>query len=261
VPQLNGEQSIPVTWPELVADSQPVAHHSLEAVKDIHELMASAEPKRPVSGYFQALAETFAKAAILLGSEKALRSFSSFDEFLQRAVDEFIPEIRKGHSFSAIGLLNYLNVCVCCGIAVSARFTEAEAGWLAQIAKHKRDLTESELRHLAFAALAGGALDLVPTFIGGGTLPQRFTPGETFQFNTQGFVRYIAVAMLSSAKAEDIEPAWRDFQECFPRKLASETLDWVDLMWAARTMMEHFEHQPVTVVADNLHKLVTSLAE
>jgi len=261
VPQSNGEQSIPVTWPELVADSQPIAHHSLEAVRDIHELMASTKPNCPVSGYFQALAETFAKAAIVLGSEKALRSFSAFDEFLQRAVDEFIPEIKKGHSLSAIGLLNYLNVCVSCGIAVSARLTEIEADWLSQTAKHKRDLTESESRHIAFAALAIGALDLVPTFIGGGALSQRFRPGETFQFNTQGFVRYIAVAILSGAKAEDIEPAWRDFLDCFPRKLASETLDWVDLMWAARTMMEHFEHQPVTVVAENLHKLVVSLAE
>jgi hypothetical protein len=261
MPQSNSEQSIPVTWSELVPDSQPSATHTLTAVKDLHESMASTAAGRLISDEFLGLANALARVAIILGPSEALSAVSLFNRFLGSAIEELSPEVKKGHVVSAISMLNYAVVAACCASDLPEQATTLEAVWLPQIAKYKHDLTESESKYMAFAALASGALDLVPTFIGGGALPQRFRPGETFQFNTQGFVRYIAVAMLSGTKVEDIEPAWRDFLDCFPRKLASETLDWVDLMWAARTMMEHFEHQPVTVVAENLHRLVISLAE
>lgn len=259
--QSNSEQDIPVTWPKLVPDSQPSARYTLTVVKDLHESMASTTAGRLRSDEFLGIDNALARVAIILGPSEALPALSLFNQFLGPAVEELGQKIKKGHLVSAISILNYVVVATCCASDLPGQATALEAVWLPRIAQCKRDLTESESKHMAFAALASGALDLVPTFIGGGALPQRFRPGETFQFNTQGFVRYMAVAMLSRAKAEDIEPAWRDFLDCFPRKLASETLDWVDLMWAARTMMMHFEHRPVAVVAENLHKLVISLAE
>jgi hypothetical protein len=179
-----------------------------------------------------------------------------FVGLLERAVGEFKCGIARGDSVAAIGVLNCINVVRCCGGALPPNTPQVEKDWPPQPAQDKKDLTEDESRGLAFASLAASNIDLALIFIGGGALPQRFRPGEKFQFNVQGFVRYLAAAIRQRATAEDIEPAWRDFIDCFPRKLASGTLDWIDLMWAARVVMVHFEHRPVNTAAEALHKLV-----
>lgn len=199
--------------------------------------------------------------AIILGPSEALPVLSLFNSQLDPAVKELGQEVEKHDVVSAMGIMKYASVAICCGSDLPRGALHLEETWLPQIAKFRRDLTESESRHMALAALACRKLELVPSFIRGGALPKRFRPGETFQFNAHGFVRYLAVAMLAHAKAEDIEPAWYDFLQCFPRKLASETLNWIDLLWVARTVMVHFEHRPVAVVADGLRQLVMSLDE
>jgi hypothetical protein len=178
-------------------------------------------------------------------------------KLMPRAIEEIsVAGVGVGRLVATIGLLSYLNVSRCCGVAVPPEAIAIEPLWLEQLVEFKRKLDEEERAALAFAALAVRELALVPVFIGGGALPGRFKPGEVFQFNTQGFVRYLAVALEQNASALDIEPAWRDFVRCFPYKYAAGTLRFVHLMWCARAVMVHFERRAVETVAGALHQMI-----
>jgi hypothetical protein len=113
----------------------------------------------------------------------------------------------------------------------------------------------------AFASLATLQTQLVPTFISGGRLPKRFQPGQTFQFNRQGFVRYLATALNARAPFDAIRPAWEDFVAVFPHHIATSTLQFTDLMLAAYTVHVHFQGLPAAQVADTLHNYVAALPE
>jgi hypothetical protein len=247
---------IPVTWSELLAESGPSARYEMDYLRSLPARLAS-RPPRAVTITLGSAADTFSIAEIVLGPAECLPLFPPLEEHLVRALGEFEGGIRRGSAVRAVGLLNYLNAARCCGAEVPSQADGVEPVWLQQIAQFQGDLTESESKTMALAVLASALVDLVPTFIGGAPVLADFKPGETFGFNVQGFVRYVAAAIRAGAASEAVELAWRDFVDSFPRKLASQTLGWVDLLWAARSMMVHFEHRPVETVAAALHEFVT----
>src|SRR5262249_2212079 len=147
---------------------------------------------------------------------ECLPLFPPLEEHVVRALGEFKGGIQRGSAVRIAGLLNYLNAARCCGAEVPPQADGVESAWLRQIAQFQPDLTENESKTLALAALALALVDLVPAFIGGGPAPADFNPGESFGFNVQGFVRYVAAAIRAGAAPEAVEPAWRDFVDNFP---------------------------------------------
>ena len=69
-----------------------------------------------------------------------------------------------------------------------------------------------------------------------------------------------AGALMFDIGGGSSELAWLDFVHQFPYKLAAETLNWPDLLWAARAVMTHFEGIEVGEVAAQLHRLVIGAA-
>ena len=249
-------ESVPVTWSELLAAARVTAPYDLNDLRELPARIGS-KPLRFVAIKLASAADSLSSAAIVLGPEGCLPFFPLLADYFDRAVADFKSGVARGASVRALGLLNYLNLARCCGAEVPRSADGLEQAWLPQLAKFAGDFTEEESKTLAFAALGAALPDLVPAVIGGGALPSSFEPGKSFQFNVQGFAHYVASAMLAEATPEQVEPAWHDFVENFPRKLASQTLRWVDLMWAARAMMEHIEHRPAATTASELHEFVT----
>lgn len=248
---------IPVTWPDLMAAHHDAVNIMLESLKDAPHSLATLEPPWTIAGSLAGPAETLSEAAVIFGPQRARPMMEPIAELLPRAIQQVsMGGIGVGRLVATVGLLSYLNVSRCCGVQVPPEAVTVEPRWLEQLVAFKRKLDEEESAALAFAALAAKELALVTAFIGGGALPRRFKPGEVFQFNIQGFVRYLAVALEQQASAEDIEPAWRDFVRCFPYKYAAGTLRFVHLMWCARVVMTHFERRPVETVADALHQMI-----
>ena len=66
----------------------------------------------------------------------------------------------------------------------------------------------------------------------------------------------MAIATQVNATYENIEPAWIDFLNCFPENLATKTLNWADLFWFARIIVEQFQKKPVGLVAQTIYNLV-----
>jgi hypothetical protein len=253
----NSEGGVPVTWPELIAITLETMPELLESLRETPEELATTRPPWMLANGLSLPAEILSEVATILGPEACRPFLAMLAEFLPRAIEEMSVRIRKDAQVAAIGLLSYLNVARCCGETVPADAATMEAEWLQVLAEHKRRLNENEKVTLAFAALAAKTISLVPDFIGGGRLPKRFAPGEVFQFNRQGFVRYLAVAIEREASAQEVEPAWRSFVQSFPRLYAARMIQFADLMWCARAVMAHFEKRPVETVAQAFHQMIT----
>ncbi|HZH03422.1 MAG TPA: hypothetical protein VEY30_06530, partial [Myxococcaceae bacterium] len=129
--------------------------------------------------------------------------------------------------------LGYLNAADCCGVLSKPLGGANAKGWLEAVAKRAGEMEERDVHAAAFAALGSGLPALVARLLRI-KLPSRFEPGERFGFNSVGFLEYVATAQQKGAGARDLVPAFEDLVASFPRKLGAGTLNWPDLMWAAR---------------------------
>jgi hypothetical protein len=252
------DAEVPVTWPDLIAQYSASVERGLADIAQVPgQLADSDEPSTWLrADSFTAPATTLAMAAALLGPARCRQYVRLLAPFVPSTLQELTEEGVAENADLGTSMLSFTNVVQCCGDALAADVGAVESSWLAELAADASDLRDLERRKLALAALATGATHLVPAFIKGGALPTQFVAGQTFDFNVQGFIRYLAVAIERRASADDVAPAWRTFVDRFPRKLAAETLDWLDLLWAARAVVAVIGRQPVGTVAQQLHTLV-----
>lgn len=245
------QQGVPLTWPELLAFGGSNVDDTLEeGIPRVLKLMAETGD----NDFFETLARNLARCVLCAGIDRSISMIKAAAQALAPALPDFRRGIDKDNCDAASGVLDFVNLLRCTGEPAPAEVDEA--AWLAAISKFDDEFSEKRLNTLTLAALAAGQPELVPKLIGGGRLPKTFKPGETFQFNVQGFTRYMAVAMQHGAEAEDAGPAWGEFVAVFPRKLATDTLDWIDPFWATRAFMVHFEKRDAGEVAQSLYDYV-----
>jgi hypothetical protein len=244
------QQGVPLTWPELIGLHSRYVDETLAMVPRVVGDMRGED--RSVG--LHPLAVNLARCVVVAGLDRCRSSIQMAGAALEAVISDFAEGITGSNAFLAAGVLNFANLLRCSGERVPAEVDEP--AWLAAIVPHKKMLEEKRQHSLALASLAAGETELVPKFIGGGKLPKTFKPGETFQFNVQGFARYMAVAIEHGAAAEDVGPAWGEFVQVFPRKLATNTLDWPDLFYATRAFLVHFEKRDASEVAQDLYDYV-----
>jgi hypothetical protein len=250
------EQSpgVPVTWPEL--RSSGIGERWLDPLRRLPEELSDDIADPPKDLGLQAM--QCASVVTLLGGEVLRPTIDMIRpklEYARRALEVNLggrsPTVR-------LGLLSALNALECGGL-LAAPFGGLDAGgMLDRLAGEAGDLPEPERHTGGLAAVAAGKTKLVSKFVGGGKLPAKIQPGETFAFNVPGFVRYMAVAADKGVSAAAVEPAWLDFVSAFPRKLAAETLSWPDLLWAGRIYYHLFEKRPTSEVGKAVRELVSS---
>lgn len=251
--------SIPASWSELITKNTANRDRRVQLLaEDAAELQTQDEFLPGVA--FDAPARSLAVLAVVLGPVACRALFIQFDSALQTALKLMACKPFDVGLAGRIAVLHYINSARCSGTPLPEPALSAEGTWLPALSAYKDRVPEKVSDAMAFAALAFGRFELVPTFIGGGPLPASIEPGQKFQFNVQKFVRYMATAAVRGAKAEDVLPAFREFVLVFPFKLGAESLDWVELLYAARAYYVHFEHRPVETVSQTLHELVTGIA-
>lgn len=250
------QRGVPVSWQELIVASLDSLPELLERVRGVPQEAAEIEPPWLVADVFGGPSIVLSQAAVVLGPEACAPFLSLLAPFLPQALSEIGDTIDDETAKPALYLLAYVNVARCCG-ALAPGDGEVERRWLPPIAQLADTLSERDRFSLAFGAVAAGLPALVPDFIGGGPLPRSIEPGKSFGFNVPGFVRYLAAAETTGGTAADVLPAWTEFLDNFPRKLASNALEWFDLMWAARAFHARIEGEPDETVAEWLHRAVT----
>jgi hypothetical protein len=252
-------RSVPASWSELITKITASRDRRFQVLaENAAELQSASDSMLAVD--FGAAADLVAGLSVVLGPAACRHTFTLFDSGLQA-----ILGLLAGRSFEhglvgGLSVLRYIHSARCSGARLPAPAVKAEVEWLPAFVPHRGRVAEKYSDAMAFAALALGRFDLVPTFLGGGPLPASIEPGQTFQFNVQKFVRYMATAAVGGAKAEEVLPAFREFVLVFPFKLGAESLDWGELLYAARAYYVYFEHRSVETVSQTLHEFVTGIA-
>jgi hypothetical protein len=247
---------VPISWPELIAAMRRIYHQDARWAEEIAREIATLRPPIYAATGFAGPAVVVAARAIIDGPAACTPLLERLVPLVPRALTDF-PGSVGDLELPAIFLLSFLNAARCCGYA-PAEARDLEPRWLRELAARVSELAEHERHTLALAALAARLPRLVPTFAPDRTTDTGFTPHRTFGFSVPGFAHYLAAALERGASYLDVEPAWLDFVHRFPYKLGAGTLDWPDLLWAARAVLTHFEGVPEGEVAARLHRLVTA---
>ena len=256
---MSESSAVPASWSELIAKIISKRDRSfLSLEKDAAQLRTTDAEWLAVD--LDAPARSLARLSVALGPAACASAFALFDSSLQAAIKALAARSFSDEWLGALAVLQYINSARCAGVAVPESARSAEAKWLPELVPYLGRMSEKESYKVALAALSLGAFELVPTFLGGGPLPASIEPGQKFQFNVEKFIRYMAAAAVRGAKVDEVSPAFREFVLTFPFKLGAESLDWSDLLYAARAYYVHFERRPVETVAQTLHELVTSIA-
>lgn len=152
-----------------------------------------------------------------------------------------------------------MNAARCCGADVD--FSDEQiAEWIEKMMPHKEALTEFERETLALASLMSGRTVLVIAFLDDEP-GERFCPRPRLRAERSRHDSLSPCAQKHRAEARDIEPAWRDFLQAFPRRLAAKTLTWPDLAWAARAYYCEFFGAESSQVLPSLYNEVQELMQ
>ncbi|CAM3832415.1 hypothetical protein G4177_11850 [Corallococcus sp. ZKHCc1 1396] len=250
----NPPRTIPSTWSAIFG---PDGNEPAEAKETLTLLTPSAlaNANAPVRETGP-LSNTVSRVLVLCGPTEGRAAAEPLARLAGPALQQLSAGFKYLQPEQVINVLSFVNAMECAGLVEGLLASAPVGDWLEALMKAHRTLNEVLAYRCGIASLACGLPELAARFVGGGKLPATFTPAETFGFNVQGFVRYLATAQRQQARAEDVRAAWDTFVELFPTKRAAETLDWKDLFWAARAYHVGFEHRPVSEVAEALHSRV-----
>lgn len=161
-----------------------------------------------------------------------------------------------GASESTTVVLGIANLRV--ALSASNRLTHdpsRENVYLDQLYATRKKMNEQDEFRFAFHALGAGRPDLVTALLGE-EKDKVFNPNATFEFHTEAFLRHIARAQSSSRSRADVEAAWREFVQLFPRKYAARTLKLRDFVQAGRAVLVQLAGLPLVEFPEAVYALV-----
>ncbi|RKH20064.1 hypothetical protein D7Y13_06770 [Corallococcus praedator] len=244
----------PSTWSALFGSGGREGADAKETIKLLTpSVLANANAPVREAG---PLSNTLSRMLVLCGPTEGRALAEPLARLAGPALQQVAEDFDDLRPEQVVNVLSFVNAMECAGQVDGLLARAPVESWLEALMKARRTLHEVLAYRCGLVSLAQGLPELAARFVGGGKLPESFTPGQTFGFNVQGFVRYLATAQRRQARAEEVRPAWETFAEVFPMKRAADTLDWKDLLWAARSFHVGFEHRPVAEVLEAVHSRV-----
>ena len=238
----------PVDWPELLALKTEHLQKHIEQQRD--SLARLAPGNRAALGNIAGAANSIMDALPILGRDACLPLVEC-----ARAVRER-ENAQPPASALAPVLLGYANLDVAMrALQAQSGTDENEARYLEQLCAAKKKLNEQDRYRLAFHALAAGRADIVHDLLGKDKSPA-FDANARFEFHTEAFLRHIARAQSESRVASDVEPAWQEVVQLFPRKYAAQTLKLRDFAHASRAVLVQLGGVALTAWPAALRELV-----
>lgn len=248
----------PGTWPELL---DPALGLGVRARRIVEEGLLPVP--EPITGAavdeLSTLSNTFGSLVVLLDPEVARAVGEPLGKLMREALLDLEPSLEANSAGYTVNVLSFVNAAACCGAGEGLLEPALVKSLLEELVKGSKKMGDELAYRCALVSLFAGEPGLAARFSKAGKLPARFKPGETFGFDMQGFVRYLATALEKGATVEQVRPAWVELVRAFPLKKGAETLDWNDLLWAARVVYHHLEQRPVASVGAALHAQVRSL--
>jgi hypothetical protein len=248
------KSSIPTTWSALLERRRSIDESMLDVHLERAEELASEPSGIEIANNFGGSSASLAPSVIVLGSSPCLPVLNGWMSLVPRAIAAIDADFQ--YFYAAYDILSFLVTAECAGLTLPTEAYGVEARWLPLLANEQQTFSEPEQQTLALIALQAAQPAIAARFIGESSQP--FRPGQRFEFNFRYFIRYLVQAWRNQAVPEDVFPAWYQFIELFPYKLAAETVQWIDLLLTG-CVMAKIAGAPIHRVADNLHKHVHSL--
>jgi len=253
-------KNIASNWPELRRSAQA------KRDDDVHVLerdgsFASKLLDRPapaLARVFVNSPEPLARLVVASGADVAKPHFHLLKDALP-ALLRHKDEAARSAPASALNVLSYVLLARCVDLSLPDETEDIEARWLGILAARPDLLNDFGIRTAALASVAVGEEALVPDWVGGGLLVPRSTPSDIAGPNVPGLARHLAEVIQGGGGVDAVEGSWWSFLSAFPLTLASDGVRWIDLVWAAFTMMVCFEGRTATDVGKWLPKLVGDL--
>ena len=252
----NRPEADPVTWPEVIETIAPLYEADPDFFDELPARLAASSPPGFAGAELAGFRTEAAALAVLRGPAAVDEHIALVSSALPHVIAEIGPRLDDTRVLAAIYALSYLNVVRCCGGPVPPEAEAAEQGWLPQLAERVREVREPDRHMLAFAACAAALPSLVPRFADLPVIDEPFVPNRTFGFDVPGFAGYLASAIDRGGSYQDVEDAWLDFVHRFPYKLATRSLGWTALLYAARAVYATLGGLEEREVALELHRLV-----
>lgn len=252
--------AIPSNWHDLRDAVQPRLDEDLRQLKLDHKRATRVLDREvpTLAGAFTGSPEYLARVLALRGAERAQSECYLLHEALPRLL-AYGDETPKQAPTSAVSVLSYIALMRCLDRPLPDQAEGIEARWLRLIAPRPDRLNDFGVRTAALAAVAVGAVDLVPPLDGGGPLHPRSEPQKIAGANVAGFTRHLAEVVKGGGGIEAVEGPWWSFLRMFPLVWAARGVRWIDILWASMAVMVHFEKRPPAAVGIWLPKLIAEL--
>jgi hypothetical protein len=225
------------SWETLIRDDVATAVTDLQLVVTMHLDRVRRMVTRPdvVRGELGALAIVLSRAAVLIGPEPTLPAIAALMEFLPTGRDSVLGEDKGYRADATEQLLRYVNIALACGRQLPGELASIEAELISAVVPGGRRLPIDVALHLAFASLAIGRADWAREFLDE-RAPSDFKPSARFRNDIIGFLLYVASVLETGETETAVAPAWLQFVDDFPIRLAARYVGWQDLLWAARAV-------------------------
>lgn len=249
--------SIPTTWTELMETRSEHLNAALDRLpRTAKRFTKTAAPLVPADA-LRGVAMLLSGVAALRGVTAAKQHADLFLPHLPAAVESVTTE-NEADYVTVDGVVWFVNLSETAGFTRPDAYTPAVRNWIDALATPAASFERPNRHSLAFSALAFEDDARVPDFLGEPIAPNA-PPGATFQFDYPSLIAYIAAACRDRATPEAVQPAWLDFLQSFPYKLATEAVEWPVLFTAGRIVYHRIGGLPVENVAREVHKQIMQL--
>ncbi len=258
-------QDLPTTWSALIAANKPDipewAADLLERCDEAKELLAEGSP---VARTLLGVPSTLAQMAVVEGPDSIREIVQAWEPILGHAIGEIGETLSTNDRTMASVVLSFINVGSCTGVvfdsALDTATRRAEAEWPRQLTTMVYGMSDRERWLASLSALSANQPEHAITLAGADTIPASVTPGEVFDFNVQGFIRYMAAAEHLGVPLEQVLPAFENFIARFPYKLQAGMLRFDELLYSARVVLSRIGTMSEKETGVELHRIVTRMA-
>jgi len=205
---------------------------------------------------YEGMPDRLAQRIALLGVPDALAGVDAIESALSAALNRMDPVPTGEDARYAVTVLSMVNALRCGGLRQD-RVTEDDAReqrWLAAVDPAAQSGVRRGRDHAAIAAAGAGFPEVAIAAAAEG--PEHYDPTAIFGCDLSPFAAHLAAAQQAGTGRDGVEPAWQSFLRTFPGSEAAHTVQWLDLLWAARAVYAVLGNTPVGEVGVRLHEEV-----
>lgn len=255
-------------WRALATRYRSRQDNDLTRIRNLWPKLLDVARDNDKAGVFEGMPDTLARRVALLGPGSVREGLSGVLPGLEAVLARMDPEPGEDDAPYTVTMLSMVNALRCCGApgaegetwirapgspAVADADDDRERRWLAAAARTTGRASGRQGRgQVALAAAGAGLPDAALAAADDEVRP--YHPEAAYGCDLASLAAHLAGAQQAGAGIEGVRSAWDSFLRDFPAELEAETVQWLDLLWAARAVYAALGGEPVGEVGAALRR-------